>query len=227
MDPSLLSALTLGLLLGLRHALDADHVAAVSALVVRERGLARWCFLGTCWGAGHTFALTGAGVAMIAFRAAISPAMATALERVVGLVLLILGGHVLLRACGAFLVDAPEHRHAGVIHRHAVVAGAARSHVHLVRLGGRPFLVGMLHGMAGSAALTLLVLGTIPSPVGALTYLVVFGIGSTAGMLLLSGLVGLPLALAARRPRAQVALQAVAGAGSAVLGVLMLAGAAV
>ncbi len=227
MDGSLVTALGLGLLLGLRHALDADHVAAVSTLVSRERGLVRSCLLGAFWGAGHTLALLGAGIAVIAFKLTITPGVEEALERTVGLVLVLLGGHVLLRALGGLRVHGHEHTHDGVAHRHAHlhVGSSDAAHVHLIQLGGRPFVVGLLHGLAGSAALTLLVLGTIPSPIGALAYIVVFGVGSTAGMLLLSGLVGLPVALAAHGAhRLQTAIQVVAGIGSAALGVWMLAG---
>jgi high-affinity nickel permease len=227
MDGSLVTALGLGLLLGLRHALDADHVAAVSTLVSRERGLVRSCLLGAFWGAGHTLALLGAGVAVIAFKLTITPGVEAALERTVGLVLVLLGGHVLVRALGGLRVHGHDHTHDGVAHRHAHlhVGSSDAAHVHLIQLGGRPFVVGLLHGLAGSAALTLLVLGTIPSPIGALAYIVVFGVGSTAGMLLLSGLVGLPLALAAHGAhRLQTAIQVVAGIGSAALGVWMLAG---
>jgi high-affinity nickel permease len=227
MDSSLVTALGLGLLLGLRHALDADHVAAVSTLVSRERGLVRSCLLGAFWGAGHTLALLGAGIAVIAFKLTITPGVEEALERMVGLVLVLLGGHVLVRALGGLRVHGHEHTHDGVAHRHAHlhVGSSDAAHVHLIKLGGRPFVVGLLHGLAGSAALTLLVLGTIPSPIGALAYIVVFGVGSTAGMLLLSGLVGLPVALAAHRAhRLQTAIQVVAGIGSAALGVWMLAG---
>jgi len=230
MDGSLVTALGLGLLLGLRHALDADHVAAVSTLVARERGFVRSCLLGAFWGAGHTLALLGAGIAVIAFKLTITPEFGEALERMVGLVLVLLGGHVLLRALGGLLGDRREHTHDGVAHRHVHVqlwhpGSPDAAHVHLLRLGGRPFVVGLLHGLAGSAALTLLVLGTIPSPIGALAYLLVFGLGSTAGMLLLSGLVGLPLALAAHGARRlQTAVQVIAGIGSTALGIWMLAG---
>ena len=227
MDVSLVTALGLGLTLGLRHALDADHVAAVSALVARERGLARSCLLGAFWGAGHTLALLGAGIAVIGFKLTITPGLEQALERTVGLVLALLGGHVLLRALAGTLVPGHDHAHGALTHHHPLVHLGSReaAHVHLVRLGGRPFLIGLLHGLAGSAALTLLVLGTIPSPIGALVYLLVFGVGSTAGMLLLSGLVGLPVALAAAGAhRLQVAIQVIAGGGSAALGIWMLAG---
>ncbi|HWC03426.1 MAG TPA: urease accessory protein UreH [Methylomirabilota bacterium] len=227
MDASLATALGLGLLLGLRHALDADHIAAVSTLVTRERGVARSCLLGAFWGAGHTVALLAAGVAVIAFRLTIAPGVEEALERTVGLVLVALGGHVLLRAGSSLVVHQHEHVHGGTPHRHVHLhlGSSDAGHVHLLRLGGRPFLVGLLHGMAGSAALTLLVVGSIPSLLGGLAYILMFGLGSTAGMLLLSGLVGLPMAVAGRRgARLQLTLQAAAGLASAALGAWMLAG---
>src|SRR5262245_8632433 len=227
MDASLITALGLGLLLGLRHALDADHVAAVATLVSRERGVVRASLLGAFWGAGHTTALLAAGAAVIAFRFTIAPAVESALERGVGLLLVLLGGHVLLRTVGALVVHGHEHTHDGFAHRHVHVhLGAAEDgHTHLIRFAGRPFLVGLLHGLAGSAALMLLVLGTIASPVGAFAYILVFGLGSTAGMLLLSGLVGLPFAVAAgRTAHLATALQLMAGGASAALGAWMLLG---
>ena len=177
-------------------------MAAVSTLVARERGLARSCLLGAFWGAGHTLALLGAGIAVIAFKLTITPGLEEALEQMVGAGPRSAGRPRAPARRGGLLVHGREHTHATAIaHRHASLRLGPQEagHVHLLRLGGRPFLVGLLHGLAGSAALTLLVLGAIPSPIGALLYILVFGIGSTAGMLLLSGLVGLPLALAAAR----------------------------
>lgn|SRR5574341_20730 len=225
MDTSLTAALGLGLLLGLRHALDADHVAAVSTLVSQHRSLARSCLLGAFWGAGHTMALLAAGVGVIAFRLTISPAMEKGLETVVALVLILLGGHVLLRSLGTWTLHGHEHSHDGYSHRHLHVhVGSEDSpgHTHLFRLGGRPFLVGVLHGMAGSAALMLLVLATIPSPLSGLLYILVFGVGSTAGMLVISGLIGIPFILTARRSEtAHAAIQTLAGAASLILGLVL------
>jgi len=233
MDTSLGAALGLGFVLGLRHALDADHIAAVSALVSQHRSVTRSCLLGTFWGAGHTVALLGAAVAVIAFRLTISPAVERGLELAVALLLILLGGHVLLKALGGWALHAHEHSHDGYVHRHLHLHGTAgarglsdgaHGHLHLIRLGGRPFLVGLLHGMAGSAALMLLVLSTIPSPVGGFLYVLVFGVGSTAGMLVLSGLIGIPFAMSAQRSRAvQAVIQGLAGAASLLLGVLLAA----
>ena len=141
---SLYAALGLGFVLGLRHALDADHVAAVSTLVSQHRSLARSCLLGTFWGLGHTLALLAAGVAAIALRLTISPDVEARLEQGVGCMLVALGAHVLLRSLA---VPAPRHSH----------GSPDDGHTHLLRLAGRPFVVGLVHGMAGSAALTVLV----------------------------------------------------------------------
>jgi ABC-type nickel/cobalt efflux system permease component RcnA len=204
MDTSLTAALGLGLLLGIRHAMDADHVAAVATLVTQHRSIARSCLLGAFWGAGHTTALLAAGVAVITFRLTISPEVERGLEMVVALVLILLGGHVLLRSLGAWTLHRHEHAHDGQSHSHLHLhlgPHDCSGHVHLLRGGGRPFLVGLLHGMAGSAALMLLVLASIPSLVGGLLYILVFGVGSTAGMLLISGLIGIPFTLTADRSR--------------------------
>jgi sulfite exporter TauE/SafE len=203
-ETSLYAALGLGFLLGLRHALDADHVAAVSTLVSQHRSLARSCLLGTFWGLGHTLALLAAGVATIALKLSISPALERSVERGVGCMLVLLGAHVLFRSIAAARVHTHEHRH-------------------VLRLGGRPFIVGLVHGLAGSAALMLLVAAAIPSPVGGLVYILLFGAGSTVGMLVLSGLIGLPFVLTANRsPRALVFIQVVAAVVSTVLGFALL-----
>jgi high-affinity nickel-transport protein len=199
MDSSLGALLGLGFVLGVRHALDADHLAAVSTLVARHRSVARSCLIGAAWGAGHTAALMAAGIAVIVFRLHISPALERSLELVVALMLVGLGGHVLLRT----------------------LAGAEGGHAHPpAALGLRPFVVGLVHGLAGSAALTLLVLSATPASVAAgLAYILVFGIGSTGGMLVLSGLLSIPFALTAGGARrAGRIAQAAAGVLSLLIG---------
>jgi ABC-type nickel/cobalt efflux system permease component RcnA len=226
MDTSLTAALGVGFLLGLRHAADADHVAAVSAFVAQHRSLARSCLLGTFWGAGHTVALLVAGGATIAFKLTISPAVERGLETLVAFVLVLLGGQVLLRSLRTVELHRHDHSHDGQVHRHVhahVGAHSTHGHTHLVRVGRRPFLVGVLHGMAGSAGLVLLVLSTIAHPLGGLLYIVVFGVGSTAGMLCLSGLIALPLALTANRwTTLNRILQVAAGASSLGLGLWLV-----
>ena len=118
MDSSLTAALGLGLLLGFRHATDADHVAAVSTLVSQHRSLARSCVLGAFWGAGHTLALFVAGVAVIAFKFTIPPEVERRLETLVAFVLILLGGHVLLKSLGSWTLHRHAHFHDGHAHSH-------------------------------------------------------------------------------------------------------------
>jgi high-affinity nickel permease len=226
MDTSLVAALGLGFLLGLRHAMEADHVAAVSTFVSRERTLLRSCLRGTFWGIGHTAALLVAGVAVIAFKVRIPPELEVIVETVIALVLILLGGHVLLRAVGALSLHSHEHVHDGVRHRHTHVhigPHGAHDHVHLFADARKPLLLGLLHGLGGGGALVLVVLTTLPSPAAAFLYILVFGLGSTAGMLVLSGLIGLPFKLLAEgSERLATVLQMVVGLVSIVIGVVML-----
>lgn len=222
MDTSLTAALGLGFLLGLRHALDADHLAAVSALLSQHRSLVLSSLLGAFWGAGHTMTLLTVGVAVIAFKLTISPEVEKGLEMVVAIVLILLGGHVLLRSVRTWSLHRHDHFHDDHSHSHLHLHRSGQdshAHLHLLRLGGRPFLVGVLHGMAGSAALMLLVLTTIPSPMAGFLYILVFGVGSTGAMVLLSGLIGIPFVVTAGRSRtAHMAIQALTGAASLILG---------
>ncbi len=227
MDTSLSAAIGLGFLLGVRHAMDADHVAAVSTLVSQHRSLSRACLLGAFWGVGHTAALLAAGVVTIALRFTISPEVEHALELAVACALVLLGGHVLLRSFAAWSLHAHQHEHGGGVHSHLHVhLGATdhHDHHHILRIGSRPLLLGLLHGLAGSAALMLLVAAAIPSPGGALLYVLVFGAGSTVGMLALSGLMGIPVVVTAgRSPHALTIIQALAGTASLILGVTLAA----
>jgi ABC-type nickel/cobalt efflux system permease component RcnA len=226
MDYSLTAVLGVGFLMGIRHAMEPDHVAAVSTFVSQQRSVLRSCLLGTFWGIGHTSALLIASLAVITFKVTIPPQVEKAIETVVALVLILLGGHVLLRSLSGVHLHQHEHSHDGDSHSHVHVhvgAQDAHGHIHLLRMGRWPLLVGVLHGLAGSAALMLLIVATIPSPVAALFYVLVFGIGSTGGMLALSGLIGLPFVATAGRSRmAHVAIQAVAGGVSMIIGVIAL-----
>jgi ABC-type nickel/cobalt efflux system permease component RcnA len=225
-DTSLIPALGLGFALGLRHALDPDHVAAMATLISQERGVLRSCLRGTVWGIGHTTALLAAGIVVLAFKLRIPPAVERVTEILVALVLIGLGGHVLFRTLGAISLHRHQHTHGGTAHSHVHVHigdAAEHRHVHLWRTVPQPLLMGLLHGLAGSGALILLVLATLPSPTAAVLYVLVFGLGSTAGMLLLSGLIGVPFALALGGSRLMAAaLQTIVGAATIAVGALML-----
>jgi high-affinity nickel-transport protein len=189
----LMTSSGLGSLLGMRHALEPDHLAAVTTLVSRERSGVRAALLGMCWGLGHTLTLVAVGVVLIVLRAEMPASVSDLFELAVSLMLIGLGARAILQAAR----EGPNgptrlHRHGRLLHSHA----AAAPHLHLGTwtLARRPLLIGMLHGLAGSGALTALVLATLPTTTARVAYMALFGLGSTIGMAALSGLLGWPLA---------------------------------
>src|SRR5581483_1977485 len=187
-----------GSLLGMRHALEPDHLAAVSTLVSRERSSASAALLGACWGLGHTCTLLVAGAALVLLRAEMPAHLADAFELVVALMLVALGVRAMYLAARQGPAGPPHvHRHGRVVHHHA----GTPAHVHVGHwtLARRPLLVGAVHGLAGSGALTALVLAELPSNTARLAYMALFGLGSTVGMAALSGLLGWPVGRLARR----------------------------
>jgi len=236
---AVLGVLGLGLLFGLRHATEADHIAAVGAIVSERRGLRAAVQTGALWGAGHTVSILVAGLFVLGLNLVIQERAARILEFGVALMIIALGGAALARALRSRPdVHSHVHVHGGKWHRHlhfhdgdeAHLPGPAghlsslppESHqVHVVEhLGWKPLVVGMMHGLAGSAALTLLVLAQIRSlPLG-LAYLLVFGAGSIGGMALMSLLIGLPFAATVSRPGLNRSIRIATGAYSLAFGVL-------
>ncbi|HET9526303.1 MAG TPA: hypothetical protein VFO99_09060 [Pyrinomonadaceae bacterium] len=199
----LLTVLGLGLVFGLKHATEVDHVVAVSTIVSRQRNVWRSTFVGALWGAGHTASLLIAGVIVLSLRVAIPERVSNWLEFSVALMIIGLGAAALWRSLLKRRdVHVHEHSHDGVSHVHIHFHESetrdhtARPHSHVVSaVGLKPILIGAVHGLAGSGALTLLVLTQIESAWVGFFYLAVFGLGSILGMMLMSGLIGLPFAL--------------------------------
>lgn len=200
MNGSLLATLALGFGLGLKHALDADHLVAICTIAGRERSLWRSSLIGAVWGLGHTASLFVAAVMVIVLRVSISPTLALSMEFCVGLMLIALSADLLRRVSrGEMRIHMHRHAHDGEEHAHLHVhADDAADHTHH-GIGRKPFLIGVVHGLAGSAALTLFVLSTISSPWAGLLYVVIFGAGTMAGMLIMSSLISLPFNLASRK----------------------------
>ena len=200
----LLASSGLGSLLGMRHALEPDHLAAVSTLISEEPNGYKAAWLGACWGFGHTIALVAVGIVLLVLRAEMPPGVANAFELLVAVMLIALGIRAIYQA--VHLGEAGPvhaHQHGDLVHAHH----AAVPHVHVGAraLARRPLIVGAVHGLAGSGALTALVLATLPTTAAQLTYMGVFGLGSTIGMAALSGVLGWPLArLGARRGLARL-----------------------
>jgi high-affinity nickel-transport protein len=216
---ALLAILALGFVLGMRHATDPDHVLAVATIVARHRAVRDAAFVGVAWGAGHTLTILVVGGAIVLFSWTVPPRIGLSMEFSVGLMLMLLGTLTLVRvwkqgALGGAGGGRPAvtHAHGDYIHtHHPARTPAAHRHApernplawldrHAGRLTAyqavRPFVVGMVHGLAGSAAVALIVLGAIATPAWSFVYLVVFGAGTIAGMMLVTAAIALPFAFA-------------------------------
>jgi ABC-type nickel/cobalt efflux system permease component RcnA len=189
-----IGTLGLGLAFGVKHAAEADHVAAVSAIVSEERGLHRALWTGGLWGAGHTLAILVAGLVVLGLEMVIPERLAHGLELGVAVMIVFLAGGALARSLGE---TSASHAHS---------QWPARAH----RKSLKPLLVGAMHGLAGSAALTLLVLSQVPSRSLGLLYLLCFGVGSIGGMALMSVAIGIPFAATGTAPRLQRGIRVLA-----------------
>ncbi len=223
-DIQFLTILGLGFLLGARHALDADHIVAVSTMLARAPDFRRSGLVGLCWGVGHTAVLLAVGLVVISFQVAIPESVAQACEAGVGVMLIVLGGALALTLYR-------EHWH---LHAHAH-DGERHLHLHSHRLGMdhghrhgwsdslRPVLVGMVHGLAGSAALMLVVLSTVRTTWEGMAYILVFGLGSILGMVALGLLMSVPFILSVSQGRyLQVGVQGLASVVSIGFGLSLL-----
>jgi ABC-type nickel/cobalt efflux system permease component RcnA len=201
--------LSIGLLFGLKHATEVDHIVAISTIVSRHRNVFRSAIVGALWGAGHTVSLLVMGAIVLSLRIAIPERVSNWLEFGVALMIIGLGVSALWRVSRTNSeVHMHQHSHDGLSHTHVHFhekesqhqpnSHAAHSHA-IARVGWKPVLVGMLHGLAGSGALTLLVLTQISSSLLGFLYVATFGFGSIVGMLVMSGLIGLPFAFTSRR----------------------------
>lgn len=225
-----LSLLLLGFLLGMRHAVEADHVAAVASLATRSHSMGDTLRQGTIWGLGHTLTLFLFGSLVLMLDSVIPQTLAQALEFIVGLMLVGLGVDV-LRRLRRDRIHFHSHQHADEMrhfHAHSHAGEPLHPAVHHHRHEDRYFpfralFVGMMHGMAGSAALILLVLQTVHSPLTGMLYIALFGIGSIAGMAVLSTIIALLLSYSATcLTRLHNGLQAVIGAVTLVIGGVMV-----
>lgn len=223
--------LGIAFLIGMSHALEADHVAAVSAMASGQRKMSSIVRIGAAWGMGHTITLLIFAGISLSLGLAINEYLASWLELFVGVMLMGLGGHVLYR-----LVKDRIHFH---IHKHADNQSHFHAHSHVQHAAQthevtphdhdhtsfplKSMLIGMMHGMAGSAALLLLTTSSAPSPIEGLAYVLVFGLGSILGMAVLSAVIALPIALSAKFfTWSHWGLQALTGCATLGLGLYMV-----
>ena len=222
-----IAILGFGFLLGLKHATEADHLAAVSTIVSERKGLWSSALVGGFWGLGHTISLFVAGIFVLLLDFRIGEAAERWLEFAVGVMLTLLGLNVLRKVINGGIVHFHTHEHGSHLHAHPHVheheAAAEPGTHHANRFGARAVMIGMVHGLAGSGALMLLVIPTIESRVVGMIYVAIFGLGSIGGMMLMSFLVGLPFHLTALRfNRYNRVLQALAACASIAIGLLIV-----
>lgn len=198
--------LLLGFFIGMQHAMEADHVAAVSSIASGESSVSKIISHGAFWGIGHTVTLAAVAGSVIIFGATISDGMGSLLELIVGVMLVGLGAHVIWRLIrervhfhghshddGTFHMHA--HSHKGETEKHD---RNQHAHEHPQSLPWRTLAVGLMHGMAGSGALVVLTATQVTTPLAGFLYVLLFGVGSIIGMAALSGLIAIPLKYTAR-----------------------------
>jgi len=207
-----------GFALGLEHALEADHVVAVSAIVSQQKKLWKSSLVGIVWGIGHTATLFLVGIIVLFLSISIPQELILSFEFLVGVVILLLGVLV-LRSAVTVKIHLHRHSHGDQthIHLHSHKEGDSHHHIH------RSFILGMVHGIAGSGALMLLVLSTVESITAGITYILLFGVGSILGMLILSAVIGLPFIITANKlGNMNRIIQAIAGVVSICIGAFIM-----
>ena len=234
METGLLAALILGFLLGLKHATDADHVVAVSTIVGESRNVWRGVWIGGAWGLGHTTPLMILGIIILAFRGLLDgyESIAHFFEFGVGVMMVLLGAQVFWNlARGRLHVHEHSHEASHHVHIHGTHDPTANADVesehgffHL----GRPFFrvksfsIGIVHGLAGSAAVMLVLLQTLPSFWAGVGYLILFGVGTVLSMAVITVLLGVPFSLVGNTGRAGRVVSGVAGSASVLFGAALM-----
>jgi high-affinity nickel permease len=190
MNFSLLAPLALGFLLGLRHALDADHVAAVTTILSRESKVSRSILIGMFWGLGHTVSLFLVGGLIIGFKVMIPESISNYFEAGVGVMLVFLGLDLLRKLAKSRTIHTHVHSHDGVEHHHAHMHEGDFLETHDAHEGfsssRRPFFVGLIHGLAGSASIVLFLLPALPSVLLGIVVLALFSAGMMLSMAVLA-----------------------------------------
>jgi len=211
MESLIATSLFLGFVLGAAHACDPDHLVAVGTLTADSKNARHASVLGMIWGVGHTIALALIGTLVLNMKWTVPDQFSFAMEAIVGLIIALLGVNLLGQSLRKITIHTHQHRHDGSTHAHVHFHGSdtAPHHHHGVGSHGvgskvKTLGVGFVHGLAGSAALSLTVMSTMPSTMLGVIYMIVFGIGSIGGMLVMSTFLSLPFLYVPHSLRHQV-----------------------
>jgi len=216
------SLLGFGFLLGIKHAFDADHVVAISTMVSRHKSIKRSSLLGMFWGVGHTISLLVVGLVILLLKISIPEKVALSLEFIVGIMLVLLGINVFM-TMNKNKIHFHKHRHGKEEHIHFHSHKLAKNHAHEHTTLYKSLLIGAIHGLAGSAAITLLVLTTVKSFWIGMIYMLTFGIGSILGMMLISSIISLPfIIISIKFKRIRNIMNISAGLISTAIGLIIL-----
>jgi high-affinity nickel permease len=220
---SFAAILFLGFLLGMRHATDPDHVVAITTIVAKQRGIGKAGIVGALWGLGHTFTIFVVGTTIILFQVTIPPRIGLSMEFAVAAMLILLGilnlTGKLRRLQEKLFAKSPEPRTGTKLQTANLnllqtsgksaplqnkAQGSSSRFIQAIHGMGvynllRPLIIGVVHGLAGSAAVALLVMATIRNPWWSIGYLLLFGLGTVAGMMLITSLIAMPLTLTSSR----------------------------
>jgi sulfite exporter TauE/SafE len=214
MEMSIIVALSIGFILGIKHALEPDHVIAVSTIASKSKSLWRSSLSGVFWGIGHTMTLFIVGILLIVLKYEISETWALSLEFLVGVMLVYLGLSTLYVG-NRKKIHFHEHDHEGYVHNHF---HETHRHEHQEVSYVKSVLIGMIHGLAGSAAMTLLTMSTVETVWQAVLYILVFGFGTVLGMLLFTTILSIPFVISANKVQINQMMIRFTGFVSAVFG---------
>ena len=215
--PSIFYTLILGFILGIKHAFEPDHVVAISTIATEQKNLFKSALIGTFWGLGHTTTLLITGFLVLLLKLSIPEKLSQGFEFLVGMMLIILGVRAIQK--GRIILHTHRHEHEEKSHQHMHFHEDKPAH----RKHHISFLIGTVHGLAGTGTLMLLVLSTVPSLTQGLYYILLFGLGSTLGMSAMSFLVGLPFLFSAGQfPQMEKYLRLLAGILSILFGLFWI-----
>ena len=200
MEVSWLSILAFGFVLGIKHAIEPDHVIAVSTIAIQSKKLLRSTLAGVFWGIGHTATLFIIGIILILVKGEISGRWAMSLELLVGVMLIYLGVTSILSFKN---IHIHQHKHDEEVHKHIHSHRYQGSHEHIHQHSYtsyvKPMVIGLIHGLAGSAAMVLLTMSTVKTVWEGALYILIFGVGTIVGMLFFTTIIGIPFVLSAKK----------------------------